>query len=183
MALDEQPGPQQPEPAPEGARLLRRYPGDLLAKGLAAWDWLSDLKNKGVLFGSPFGDLFLQDGQGVWFLDTLEGVLSHDWPHVDGCRFKLNTADGQDRYLMAGLAAAAFEAGLVPGRYQALAFRTHPQLGGAFEVDNLELRDIDEVLAAGGRLHARLRELPEDADLSTVECEPEVHGPAGEPKN
>lgn len=165
-----------PEPIEEGRKLLRRYPGDLLARGLSDWDWLSDLKSRGVLFGSPFGDLFLQDGQGIWFLDTMEGTLNHDWPHPDGCRHKLNTPDGQNRYLMAGLAHAAFDAGLVPNRYQALCFITHPAIGGAFAVDNLELRDVDDVLAISGQLHKLLRELPDDADLSTVVFEPVLRG-------
>ena len=84
------------------------------------WQWLTELAGKRPLATSAFGDVFLQGDDGAWFLDTVEGKLSREWDSPGSLHAQLNTAAGQDRYLMAGLAVAASNTGLVPGDRQVL---------------------------------------------------------------
>ena len=86
--------------------LTRSFSADQFARALESWDW-ADIQGKQPLFTSPFGDVFFQAQDGFWFLDQLEGTLTMPWPDADALQADLNTAEGQDRYLMAGLAFAA----------------------------------------------------------------------------
>jgi hypothetical protein len=60
---------------------------------------------------SPFGDVFLEDEQGVWWLDTLDGALSQPWASREEFAAAVSTTAGQDQYLLAGLGLAAEAAG------------------------------------------------------------------------
>lgn len=89
---------------------------------LESWDW-ADIQGKQPLFTSPFGDVFFQAQDGFWFLDLLEGTLARPWSDADALQAELNTAAGQDRYLMAGLAFAAERQGIIPSARQVLSFK------------------------------------------------------------
>ena len=88
--------------------LTRSFSADQFARALESWDW-ADIGGKRPLFTSPFGDVFFQAQDGFWFLDLLEGTFTRPWPDADALQAELNTAEGQDRYLMAGLAFAAVQ--------------------------------------------------------------------------
>lgn len=141
--------------------LIRRHPFEAYQQALQAWAWLPDLAGKGPAFTSAFGDVFLQDRDGsYWFLDTLAGTLTRRWPDTDALEAELMTPEGQDRYLMAALLAAADRAGLEPGPGEVLAFKVAPVLGGAPEVDNVQVVDLVVNLDILGQVHQQVRELP-----------------------
>lgn len=141
--------------------LIRRYPFEAYQQALRAWAWLPDLAGKGPAFTSAFGDLFLQDRDGsYWLLDTVEGTLTRRWPDTDALEAELMSPEGQDTYLMARLLAEADRAGLEPGAGDVLAFKVAPVLGGSFEVDNLQVVDFVVNLDILGQIHQQLRELP-----------------------
>ena len=100
---------------------------------------LGRIQGKQPLFTSPFGDVFFQAQDGFWFLDLLEGTLTRPWPDADALQAELNTAAGQDRYLMAGLAFAAERQGIIPSARQVLSFRVAPVLGASIAVENIEV--------------------------------------------
>lgn len=136
--------------------LIRHFPANTLAAALAEWAWLPDLDGKTTLIASAFGDLFLQGSDGVWFLDTIEGTLTREWPHAAALQDALSTLEGQDRFLLLGLVQAAQDAGIEPAADQVLSFKQPPILGGLFEVANLQAADLGPTLAAGGQLHGEL---------------------------
>jgi len=55
--------------------LTKTFDGATYARALEDWSWL-ELKGKTPVLSSLFGDVFLQDSTGYWFLDTLDGSLS-----------------------------------------------------------------------------------------------------------
>ena len=81
--------------------LTRSFTAGQFARALESWDW-ADIQNKQPVFTSPFGDVFFKAQDGFWFLDLLEGMLTRLWSDADALQAELNTAAGQDRYLMAG---------------------------------------------------------------------------------
>lgn len=141
--------------------LIRRYPFEAYQQALQAWAWLPDLAGKGPAFTSAFGDVFLQDRDGsYWLLDTVEGTLTRRWPTTDALEAELMSPEGQDTYLMAELLGAADRAGLEPGAGDVLAFKVAPVLGGSLEVENLQVVDFVVNLDILGQIHQQLRELP-----------------------
>jgi len=137
---------------------IRTFTARQYAEALSSWTWL-DVVGKSAVCTSPFGDVFLEDDDGVWWLDTVDGTLTRRW--VDRADFAaaLSTADGQNEYLMAGLALAAEAAGLVPGPDEVYGFTVPPQLGGALEPENVEVVDFVVGLSITGQILHQIRDL------------------------
>lgn len=141
-----------------GVQLTRRFRPEQYAQATESWRWL-DLADKAPLFTSPFGDVFFQGADGFWWLDTLEGALTRPWRTADELRAELNTPEGQDQYLLGGLAAAAERRGIVPAENQIYDFTISPALGGPLDVDNIGVIDFVVGGNIAGQLHDQLRRL------------------------
>lgn len=131
---------------------------------LDAWAFL-DLGAKQPSFSSPFGDVFLESAVGWWFLDVVGGKLTREWQSGAELEAALNTPDGQDTYLMAGLASVADSIGLRPGADQVLSFVVPPVLGGAVHPDNLEVSDMVVTVDVYGQIHEQTRDLPDGTSI------------------
>ncbi|MFC4858143.1 hypothetical protein [Actinophytocola glycyrrhizae] len=147
--------------------LTRRFTAEQFESGLGSWAWLG-LDGKKPVFASPFGDVFLESGEGIWWLDTLDGALTCPWPDPAALETDLRTDDGQDRYLLAGLAQAAEHRGLVPTDTQVYGFTAPPVLGGALDVDNVEVIDFVVSLHIAGQIHEQVRDLPPGTPISGI---------------
>ena len=139
--------------------LVRRFTPDLVARALADWQWLPDLVGKQPMVTSAFG-VFLRANDGVWFLDTVEGTLTRERDSPEALQAQLNTAAGQDRFLLAGSATAAFATGLAPDESEVLGFKIAPVLGGAFEPANVEVSDLIVSPSIAGQVHRQAKDLP-----------------------
>lgn len=139
--------------------LTRTFTDTQYAHALESWIFL-DLEGKVPLFTSPFGDVFFQAADGFWWLDTLEGTLTHRWSSAQELERELNTEDGQDQYLLAGLVFGAADEGVVPSGDQVYSFAHPPQLGGEIALDNLEVLDFVVSLNILGQIHTQLRDAP-----------------------
>lgn len=80
-----------------------------------------------LIAATMFGDAFLEGGDGVWFLDMLEGELTLHSPEALTLERELNTPEGEDQYLFGGLVAGATERGVRPGTNEVLESRVHPR--------------------------------------------------------
>jgi hypothetical protein len=60
------------------AELTRRFTAEQFGSGLGSWGRLG-LDGKVPVFASPFGDVFFEAADGIWWLDTLQGELSCPW--------------------------------------------------------------------------------------------------------
>lgn len=139
--------------------IIRRFTSEQYAGALDAWEFLG-LDGKQPTFSSPFGDVFLQSADGWWFLDILGGTLTREWASADELQAALNTPEGQDRFLMTGLAQVAADLALVPDDSQVLSFVVHPMLGGTLTAENLEVSDMVVSVNLFGQIHEQTRDLP-----------------------
>jgi hypothetical protein len=147
--------------------IIRRFESEQYASALKSWEF-ADLAGMTPLFTSPFGDVFLQGDDGIWFLDTLEGKVSKNWGSLDELQSVLNTPDGQDTFLMAGLAIAADESGKRPATSQILDFSIAPYLGGAVALENVTIADFVVSLNIAGQIHSQLRDLPPGTPINGI---------------
>jgi hypothetical protein len=102
--------------------LTRVFAPEQFSRGLESWSWVG-IGNKVPAFTSLFGDVFFRSDDGVWLLDTLEGSLTRPWDSADALKAELGTPDGQDQYLLAGLALSAERRGIVPDAGQVYGFK------------------------------------------------------------
>ena len=72
------------------------------------------------------------------------------------------------RYLMIGLASEAESAGLRPGEAEVYSFRVPPALGGAVDLENVELSDFVVATHIAGQIHQQIKDLPPGTQISGV---------------
>jgi hypothetical protein len=144
--------------------LTRTFTPEEFARALEGWQWIG-LDGLDPWFASAFGDVFLTGDDGVYWLDITAGELSRPFADVEDTQRILATEEGMDEYLLAGLVFAASEAGLDAGAGDVLAFKVPPILEGEFEVANLEVLDFTTAVTRAGRLHDRIKDLPEGAEI------------------
>ncbi len=146
--------------------LTRSFTAEQYQRALASWQW-TGVAGKEPLFTSQFGDMFFEDAEGFWYLDFVEGTLTKEWDDLATLRAVLSTEQGQDRYLLGGLAMAAMTRGqLTPTRNQVLCFKVPPIIGGPFTVENIGLTDFVVIADITGQLHDQVRKLPPGAKIS-----------------
>ena len=145
--------------------LTRAFTAEQYTRGLDSWSWL-DIAGKAPVFASLFGDVFFQAADGFWWLDTLEGNLSRPWTTADELRADLNSPDGQDEYLLGGLAMGADRRGIALEPAQVYCFTAPPILGGAIDLDNVGVLDFVVALNVTGQLHQQVKDLPPGTPIS-----------------
>ncbi|WP_163572870.1 T6SS immunity protein Tdi1 domain-containing protein [Fodinicola feengrottensis] len=151
--------------------LTKVFPAEVLARALEAWAWVG-IGDREPLFTSLFGDVFFRADDGIWVLDILEGTFSLGWDSAAALKAEVDTPEGADRYLLAGLAMAAYEAGIVLGHDEVYGFRVSPVLGGGFDVDNLEAVSLEVLLDFLGQIHEQLHDLPPGTRISGITIKP-----------
>ncbi|HEY3557108.1 MAG TPA: hypothetical protein VGL05_06585 [Kribbella sp.] len=147
--------------------LTRTFTDEQYSRALESWTFL-ELDGKVPVFTSPFGDVFFQAADGFWWLDTLEGTLTRPWANAEELQRELNTEDGQDQYLLAGLAFGAANEGVVPAGDQVYSFAHPPQFGGEIALGNVEVLDFVVSLNILGQLHSQIRDLPPGTAISGI---------------
>ncbi len=149
--------------------LSRVFSAEQFDQALGPWEWIG-LDGLDPWFASPFGDVFLTGDDGVYWLDIAAGELTREWVGVDAAKQALGTDEGLDEYLLADLAFAALESGLEPGESEILGFVVPPVLEGAYDVANLKVVDFVEAVQAAGRLHERIKDLPDGAEITDFDA-------------
>jgi hypothetical protein len=159
--------------------LLRTFPPEAYTAALEAWAWLP-VDGKAPICTSPFGDVFLEAADGIYILDLLEGSLSRAFADRQAMQDALSTADGQDQFLLAGLALGAERTGVTAGPAEVYSFKVAPFLGGPISVDNIEVMDFVVYVNLSGQLHQQVAALPPGTRISgiTIDGQP----PTREPK-
>jgi hypothetical protein len=148
--------------------LTKTFDGATYARALEDWSWL-DLKGKTPVLSSLFGDVFLQDSTGYWFLDTLEGAVKLVAATRDELQAKLDSQEGQDNFLLGGLAMAADRKGMHLKADEVYDFQIPPVLGGATDLGNVAVMPFVVSLSIAGQLHDQVRKLPPGTKISGFE--------------
>ncbi|GAA2588015.1 hypothetical protein GCM10010435_77950 [Winogradskya consettensis] len=141
--------------------LTKQFTDDQYANALESWSWL-DLAGKAPRFTSLFGDVFLEDRTGAWwFLSTITGELTPEWPNGAALAADLDTEEGHDQYLLGALAMAAFHRrGLTLNPDEVYAYVPPPVLTGSFDVDQIQVYTFTVALTVTGQLHRQLQAPP-----------------------
>jgi hypothetical protein len=141
-------------------------PGDLdLQSLLEPWQWLG-IGEATVVAATLLGDLVLENAAGVHVLDTTAGELrllaaSRDAMHAA-------SSDDLDEWFAAGLAFDCLESGLSPGSRQCLSYKIPPVLGGSFDLDNVEVTDLDVHQHVIAQILEQVRDLPDGATIRLI---------------
>lgn len=155
-------------------RLTKTFPPDRYAEALESWAWIG-LDGKAPILSSLFGHVFLQSAEGYWYLDVISGSLEMLWPDAASLQAVLDSVEGQDEFLLGGIALAAEAQGLSLGADQVFDFNPPPVLGGPFDVANLVATDFVVAVNIGGQIHDQLRGSPRGTKVRqvTVDSTPE----------
>lgn len=143
-----------------GVDLIRSFSREQYRQGLESWGWRKIGADKTPVFASPFGDVFFRSDDGFWYLDTIEATLTRAWATAEELKAELDTTAGQEKYLLASLAAGAERRGVVPGERQVYGLRIPPVLGGEIQLSNIEVIDFVVSLTLLGQIHAQVRSSP-----------------------
>jgi hypothetical protein len=138
--------------------LTKSFPPERYVGALAWWPWL-DFEGRTPTLVTCFGDILFTSATGYWFLDIAAGTFEPAWPDDDALTAELQTTQGQDRYLLAGLAVAAYHRGVEPADNEVYAFTLPHVLGGLFEIDNVTTMDFEAAVSLAGQIHQQVREV------------------------
>jgi hypothetical protein len=150
--------------------LIRTFAPDQYTRALQSWDWLG-IGARSPVCTSPFGDVFFRADDGFWWLDTLEARVTREWATAEEMYAALSTPEGQDRFLLAGLAASAERQGITPVGAQVYGFTAAPILGGELSVSNIQVIDFVVSVNILGQLHRQVRDLPPGTRISEFRFE------------
>ena len=148
-------------------KLTIDIPADRVKLALEAWSWLVGSDKEPILI-SAFGDVFLRDAGGVWFLDTAHGSLDRICDTESELRALLQSDENAAHYLMSWLVAAAEERGLTPGPGQCYGFKVPPVLGGKVVLENVHLLDFMVSLDIAGQIHQQAQKMKPGTRVSKV---------------
>ena len=144
--------------------LTKTFSADEYARALDSWRWLG-VEGKTPVLTSLFGDVFLQDAAGYWFLDTLEGTLTLTWSNREEVQAALDSEEDEDTYLMGAFAVNRAAAGMTLGPSEVYAFSVHPRLGGPIDLDNVTVMPFVVIMRILGQIHEQLDDLPAEAPV------------------
>lgn len=155
-------------------RLTKTFLPDQYAEALESWAWIG-LDGKAPVLSSLFGHVFLQSAEGYWYLDVIGGSLEMLWPDAASLQAVLDADEGQDEFLLGGIALAADGQGLALAANQVYDFNPPPVLGGPFDVANLVATDFVVAVNIAGQIHDQLRRRPPGTKVRqvTVDATPE----------
>lgn len=143
--------------------LIRNFTAEQFTGALESWSWIG-IGDRCPVFASPFGDVFFSAPDGFWYLDTLEGTLARPWATAGELSAALDDPEGQDRYLLATLAAGAERRGITPSALQVYGFKIAPVLGGGIDIGNVEAIDFVVSVNILGQVHRQVRDMPPQQD-------------------
>jgi hypothetical protein len=148
--------------------LTKTFTPEVYSRALESWSWIG-VANKVPVLASLFGDVFPQDIHGYWFLDSVEGTITMVATTRDEMQTKLDTEEGQDNFLLGGLAMSAERLGILLEPNEVYDFKIPPVLGGKTGVDNIVKMDFVVSLNIAGQLHNQVRGLPPGTKIKGIQ--------------
>lgn len=149
--------------------LIEQNRNDII-DALESWDWM-DFSDKTPFITTAFGDVFFESKDGIFFLDSIGGSLEKVASTKKELQDLLNTADGQDHFLMAGLVTAARDEGLVLNEGECYDFKVSPSLSGPMDLSNIQKMSFKVSLHISGQLMKQIKDLPEGTKINSVKFE------------
>ncbi|MDA0374249.1 MAG: DUF1851 domain-containing protein [Planctomycetota bacterium] len=132
------------------------------------WIWAMPEPMRPVLL-TALGDAFAQGQSGaVYFVDAASGEIRA--VADDGATFQglLRDARFVTEHMQPARIVAHRRAGLELAAQQVYGRRTPLVLGGADDIDNVEVTDVTVHLSIHGQVHEQVRDLPDGAPISAI---------------
>lgn len=145
-------------------------PESVIFDALEDWSWLP-IAGKNPIRVTSFGDVFLSDENGIWFLDTLEGKIEAVCSSIEELDEILSQESAQDQYLLGGLVDRAMSEGLTLSEGECYDFIVSPILGGEVLFENMQKLDFSVAASLSGQIHQQVKDLPEGTKISGISAD------------
>jgi hypothetical protein len=139
---------------------------------LSDWHWLIG-KNRIPILITAFGEPFLQDcitGE-VFFLNIYEGLMTKVAVDLDDFNGQLNSDDFWEKYLPIQAVGELRLTGSVLSIGEVYSFKMPPILGGTYELENIEICDIQVHFSILGQIHHQVKDLPDGAEIGSIKLD------------
>jgi len=138
---------------------------------IAPWRWLIKEQSRPLLI-SALGDLFIEAGTAVYFLNTLTGTLDRVAETVDAWKEEMHNAQRIGEWFWPGFVEALLKEGqrLQPGDVYSPTIP--PVLGGAMSVENFTPSNWRMHLHVLGQIHEQVRDLPPGTRIRKIKVDP-----------
>ena len=137
----------------------------VVADALEAWIWIGVVGKRPFLI-TAFADIFLEDSDGVWFLDTLEGKLKKMPQTKEELKKLLSTDEGMDLYLFSGFVDRAIREGMALVEDECYDFKINPIVGGPVNYSNVGKMSFLVALHLRGQIHDQVRHMEPGTKIS-----------------
>lgn len=139
---------------------------------LSEWHWLIG-KNRIPILITAFGEPFVQDSRSgeVFFLNIDEGLMAKVAVGLDDFKGQLNSDDFWEKYLPIQVVGDLRLAGSVLSFGEVYSFKIPPILGGTYELENIEICDIQVHFSILGQIHRQVKDLPDGAEIGSIKLD------------
>ena len=131
-----------------------------------SWGWLigDDIK---PLLVSAIGDVFFERSSGlVFWLDTGSAKVTEVAKTAQEFKLKLSKTDNVDEWFLPHLIEELRYQRKLLKAGQVYSYDHPPNLGGAYQADNLRPTNLSVHLSIHGQIGEQIRDLPDGADIS-----------------
>ncbi|MFO1172723.1 MAG: DUF1851 domain-containing protein [Hyphomicrobiaceae bacterium] len=116
-----------------------------------------------------FAELVIVTPDGVvHFVDTSSGAIAVVAANREDFAVKIDESGNADDWLVIPLVDQCVAAGKILGPQQCFGYVIPPTLGGKFEIENVEVIDVEVYLHLTGQIHEQIKDLPEGAPVQIV---------------
>lgn len=126
---------------------------------LSDWEWLIG-KNKLPVLLLASGDAFIQEAidESVYFLDVAFGRIAKIASSGDEFSRLLSNKDFINEFFSVNMIGDLIFSGKKLERGKIYSFIVSPALGGKYEMENVEVSDIEVHFSINGQIHQQLRD-------------------------
>ena len=140
---------------------------------LSDWTWLLGKSKLPILLCSS-GDAFVQDKNSfeIFFLDVWNAKLKKVANSSDELMAQLRNGEVANEYLSIQWVGDLLKSGLRLDKGQIFSLTKPSILGGAFDLSNVEVTDIEVHYSINGQIHEQVKDLPAGTPIDSIEIKP-----------
>ncbi len=134
---------------------------------LEDWRWLIGTEAK-LFLVSSVGDAFLQNSNGIFWLNVGDGTYTKVADSVADFQSILSSPDNVDEWFIPQLVGDILATGVTREPHECFGFKQPPILGGEYEPGNFEPTDLAVHFSILGQIHQQVKDLPDGTPISEV---------------
>ena len=134
---------------------------------LEDWRWLIGTSAR-LLLVSSIGDAFLEDSDGVHWLNVGDGSYTKIADSVAAFQSFLASSVKIDEWFIPQLVGDILASGTTRAHHECFGFKKPPVLGGEYAPGNFEATDLSVHFSMLGQLHKQIKNLPPGTPISRI---------------